>query len=212
MLSKIKTFRLKRLFGFKQYKNNKRTNNAILREAILSINYLIFRLFNCCPAKKSREIHSLSGLFKKEKFEIKNGMKIYLDSNVLISVLLDELGRNYRQLAEEATTFFKRAKEKNATIIVSEFFIQEIEDKIGIDKKSIFEYFELIETEIEFVDTIKDDVAKAKEIERIGIHSGDSEHIAVAIRAKADCIVTFNIKDFEKAKTLIEVKEPLEFK
>lgn len=43
-----------------------------------------------------------------------------------------------------------------------------------------------------------------------GIHYSDALHAALAINSKCDTVVTFNIKDFEPVKNLIEVKEPNE--
>lgn len=47
-----------------------------------------------------------------------------------------------------------------------------------------------------------------EEFKKRGLHFSDSLHAATALKFECDCIVTFNMKDFEKIDDLIEVFEP----
>ena len=138
-------------------------------------------------------------------------MKLYLDSNVLISALKDELDSNFRFLSYESAQFFKWASKSKIVLLVSDLFFQEIKDKLKLDKKSIAEYFSSINILLEYGEVCESDLVFAKKIEKCKIHYPDSVHIAIAKRTGCEFIVTFNIKDFKKANSFIISKEPLFF-
>ena len=77
----------------------------------------------------------------------------------------------------------------------------------GESKESIMDYFKDSIINIELVE-LSEEIGR-KELNRLGSHHADAKHVAIAIRNKCDCIVTFNVKDFEKAKSRIKVFEPL---
>ena len=138
-------------------------------------------------------------------------MKIYLDSNVLISAFKIEIGFKLRGLFVEANNFLEFTKEHNYKLVISSLVFYEIRKILFLSKQEVQEKLNLLEIEYEEVEMLQDDSFGAKKFEKLGIHSPDSKHIAIAIRTKCDCIVTFNLKDFEKANNLIEVKEPSMF-
>lgn len=135
-------------------------------------------------------------------------MKLYVDSNVFISLIREEVFLN-RTLFDEALSFFEKVHERKDTIVISELTLKEIK-KIGYTEKE------------EIVEQIKNKKIKAEYIpsnykieftkfEKLGIHIPDSIHVAIAIKERCDCIVTFNIKDLKLANNFIKVIEPSEY-
>ncbi len=131
---------------------------------------------------------------------------------MLISVLREEIGRNLRLLSGEAEEFLNYARDNKIVIVLSDLFFIELEDVISYNKQSVIEFIKEKGIIFEEVKMLQDDIENAKKFEKIGVHSPDSKHIAIAIRIKCDCIVTFNLKDFEKAAKFIQIIEPKYFK
>ncbi len=135
--------------------------------------------------------------------------RIYLDSNVFISLFSKELGRNLCGLFVEAEWFFEQVKQKKHFLILSDLFFEEVQKQTYLSKDEITAYFK--EQNINFETArIKPGLPWKKFIAR-GIHYSDALHAATAIAFKCNCIVTFNIKDFEKAKNEIKSFEPSDF-
>jgi len=136
-------------------------------------------------------------------------MRIYLDSNVFISLFETEVGRNVRGLFVEAEQFLERVKEQNHILVLSDLFFEEVRQRSYMNESEVMAYFEEQDTNVEIV-RIKPGLPWRK-FATGGLHSSDALHVAAAIEGKCDCIVTFNIKDFKKAKKEIRVFEPAEF-
>jgi predicted nucleic acid-binding protein len=135
--------------------------------------------------------------------------RIYLDSNVFISLFNKEIGFGLRGLFVEADSFFELVKKDGETIILSKWFFEEVEKSCLIAKSDILSFFTQKVIKFETVGyPLKD---SWKEFAAMGIHSSDSLHVASAIEFKCDCIVTFNVKDFEKVIDIIPVIEPCAF-
>lgn len=135
--------------------------------------------------------------------------RIYLDSNVFISLFGKELGRNVRGLFVEAEGFFERVKQKSHTLVLSSLFFEEVQKQTYLSKDEVTAY--LKEHRVSFETArIKPGLPWRKFVAR-GLHYSDALHMAAAIAFKCDCIVTFNIKDFEKAKHEIKSVEPSDF-
>ncbi len=135
--------------------------------------------------------------------------RIYLDSNVFISLFDKELGRNIRGLFVEAEWFFERVKQKNHVLILSELFFEEVRKQTYLSESEITVYLKEQSVNFETV-RIKSGLPWRKFVAK-GVHYSDALHMAAAIAFKCDCIVTFNIKDFEKAKQEIKSVEPSDF-
>jgi len=135
--------------------------------------------------------------------------RLYLDSNVFISLVNRELDSNLRPLFIEAEQFIEKAKELNCTIVLSDHTLEEIQKISFNSKNDVIELFEKKQIKIEFINKEKQDIEKVKFFCRRGVHRSDAWHIALAIKAKCDCIVTFNKKDFEITQDLILAEEPL---
>ncbi len=135
--------------------------------------------------------------------------RIYLDSNVFISLFSKEIGRNLRGLFVEAEGFFKQVKQKNHILILSNLFFEEVQKQTYLSEDEITTYFK--EQEVNFeISKIKPGLPWRKFVAK-GVHYSDALHMAAAIAFKCNCIVTFNIKDFEKVKQEIKSVEPANF-
>lgn len=134
-------------------------------------------------------------------------MRKYLDANVLVSLIREEIGAHYRLLSQSVEDFLERAAEKQTTLIISDWCIDEVKKVAGVGKETIEEL--LTDNKLEFVSIGTAEINYALELSRtIKIPYGDARHVAIALSAKADSIVTFNLKDFEKAKHLIKIELP----
>jgi predicted nucleic acid-binding protein len=133
--------------------------------------------------------------------------RIYLDSNVFISFFNEEIGRHLRPLFVEAEEFFKKAKDKNQVIVLSELFFEEVEKLCFLDKNGVLEFLSKTGVKIELAQASGN--ISFSEF-RNKLHYSDALHAAIAVKSKCDCIVTFNAKDFEGVKSIIAVFEPSE--
>ena len=135
--------------------------------------------------------------------------RVYLDSNVFISLFCTEIGRGMRGLFAEAGLFFEKIKKNNdCTIILSNLFFEEIKWKTFLDRDSAIDYFRKAGIKI---DCPKESGRNAFEISKKGIHWSDAMHVKIAVESGCCMIVTFNKKDFEPASSLIQIIEPREF-
>ena len=135
-------------------------------------------------------------------------MRVYLDSNVFISAFKQERGRGVRPLFLEAEEFFERAKTKNATLVLSELFFEEVERHCFISKEETIARLKKTGLKIELA-FIQGNIGLKFFLKKT--HWSDAVHAAVAVKCKCDAIVTFNIKDFEKIADLVRAIEPREF-
>ena len=133
-------------------------------------------------------------------------MLVYLDSNVFISLIDRELGRNIRGLFVEAELFFDKAKKEGHVLVLSDWFFKEVKKICYLDKEEVLEYFEKIGVNVKTVDL--NEKVSFEEFSQKGVHFHDALHVAITLHFKCDCIVTFNVKDFEKASYKIMVFEP----
>ena len=135
--------------------------------------------------------------------------RVYLDSNVFISLIDREIGRDSRGLFVEAEQFLERVKESGDVLVLSDLFFTEIRKKIGMRQESVIAYLRNKQVELEIVQQREPN--QVRKWLRKGIHFSDAIHLDTALRENCDCIVTFNVKDFEKVQQWIEVLEPERF-
>ncbi len=136
-------------------------------------------------------------------------LRVYLDSNVFISLLDREIGRHIRGLFVEAELFLEKAKKQRAVLALSGLFFKEVEKHCYLNEQEVQEYFERIGIKTEKIET--KEKLSLKEFLSEGMHFADALHAAIAIKNKCDCIVTFNTKDFQKIKNKIRIVEPADF-
>lgn len=127
--------------------------------------------------------------------------RIYLDANVFISIVKEEIGFSTRGLYIEATEFLIRTKNSGDTLVLSTLFFSEVEKITFMRPDDILEFFTQQEVKVEILPKI--DVTIASQFIGLGIHNADAMHISIAIQTQCDYIVTFNLKDFQKQKRIL---------
>jgi len=135
-------------------------------------------------------------------------MRLYIDSNVIISLFREEIGHNLRPLYQEAELFIEKMKIGGDILIISSLALKEINKICKTQTEDVISYFK--ENNILFEYAQKKAFLKTSNFESKGIHFPDSMHIAIAITNYCHAIITFNKKDFDK-QTEIAVLEPIEY-
>ena len=134
-------------------------------------------------------------------------MKIYLDSNVFISLIREEVSTN-RSLFNEAINFFEKVAIQKDTLVLSELFFHETQKIAFSSKEDVLE--KLGQFQITF-EIVNDELDGIRELIKKGTHFPDCVHANTAIKNKCDCIVTFNTKDFDGIKDEIAIIEPKQY-
>lgn len=137
-------------------------------------------------------------------------MRIYLDSNVLISLIRSEIGRGFKLMYQRTEQLFLKFRE-DAVFVLSGVMFKEIKENCYLSKEEVLEFVGQYNLKVELIEATEKDYAKSKEFLKIKIHYPDSLHLAMALRANCNAIVTWNIDDFENAQDLIEIKQPTDF-
>jgi len=135
--------------------------------------------------------------------------RVYLDSNVFISFVKQEMGKPFRLMFQDVEDFFKSCPKK-CVIVLSGLALKEIEKVVHYSKKEIVEFFEEKKIEIKIIEAGERDVEKSWKLKMKGIHYPDSLHAALALNSKCGILLTFNKKDFRIIESQIEVREPAE--
>jgi len=68
-------------------------------------------------------------------------MRVYLDSNVLISFLRSEIDGAFNLRFQQAADFFSFCRTKKIRLVLSDFFFSEVEKIFFLDKASAMEIF-----------------------------------------------------------------------
>lgn len=137
-------------------------------------------------------------------------MRLYLDSNVLISFVRSEIDSAFNLRFKQTEDFFSKCRVYGIELAISDFFLFEIRKIVFLDKKSVQELFDSLGVPIVLVKEAPKEKACAV-FRKTGLHFSDSLHVATAIEAKCEAIISWNKKDFEKAKELIPFFTPIEF-
>lgn len=137
--------------------------------------------------------------------------RIYLDSNVFISLVKDEIGRDFTLLSEDSRIFVDICSKMGFVLVLSSWFIKEVERVISLTKEDIVETMQERGVVFEFVKPMENVSKEAKRIARsYNLHYNDAIHVAIAKEYECDFIVSWNKKDFEKVENIIKCKTPKE--
>ncbi len=135
--------------------------------------------------------------------------RIYLDSNVFISLVNEEINGRIRPLFIEARLFFNEVKKRGDVLVLSEFFFREVEKICYMRSEDVLVFFEQKGIRLEIIEEKEN--LNTWRFKQKGLHSSDAAHAAIAIKHNCDCIVTFNLKDFEKISEFIKIFLPAGF-
>jgi predicted nucleic acid-binding protein len=135
--------------------------------------------------------------------------RFYLDANIIISFIRQEIGFMSRGLFIEVNNLFEYMKENNITGVISDLCLEEIETIIKVKKEDV--QFSLKNQSIitEFVST--EEKLDEERFSLLGVHYADALHLAIAIHFHCDALVTLNTKDFNMAKKWVNIIDPREF-
>lgn len=135
--------------------------------------------------------------------------RIYLDSNVIISLVCEEVGAGLKGLFVEARDFLEIVAKNNHLLVLSDLFFYEVKRRTLFERNEVLKYLQELSVNVEIFKAKKKPFLK--NIEEKGVHYPDSLHVGLALQANCDCIVTFNTKDFEVVSNMIKIKDPADF-
>ncbi|MEK6971077.1 MAG: hypothetical protein AABW68_05345 [archaeon] len=135
--------------------------------------------------------------------------RIYLDSNVFISYVKDEIGFNWRALFIETEKFFERVAAGGHVIVLSSLFLDEVKKITRMNEEGILGTFGKLNIRSEIYPI--NQVLFTLRFKKLGIHQLDAIHVAASIESGCTCIVTFNMKDFARQQE-IPVFQPATFR
>jgi predicted nucleic acid-binding protein len=136
--------------------------------------------------------------------------RFYLDSNVFISFVREEIDSALNLRFVDSENFFAFCRKEKCVLILSGLFFMEVERVISLKKEDILSEFNRLKIGIELVEKKPLRKLVSKIIKETKIHFADAVHIAVACENKADAIITWNKKDFAKAQKFVPCFTPSE--
>ncbi len=136
-------------------------------------------------------------------------MRLYLDSNIFISFVREEIDGAFNLRYKDAEIFFSYCIKHKIELVVSDLFFDEVKKIASLERQTTKEI--LGGLGIFFAATANAAENKAKEIsQETGIHLSDAAHVATAIETNCVMIISWNKKDFEKTNNFIPCYSPSE--
>lgn len=141
--------------------------------------------------------------------------RLYLDADVYLALIKGEPGR-----VEIARSLLKEAQQKRFTVVASTLIYAEVcghgevraaRDAAGVDAK-VSAFFEQ-----GFLQWVEVDLVIAREARRVSrerrLRGADAIHLASAVRAGCDVLMTWNKNDFPVGEQVdgVDVREPFLF-
>lgn len=138
-------------------------------------------------------------------------MKCFVDSNVFISLIQNEFGKNLEFMSYRTKEFFEKSIECFHNIIISKAIIKEICKVTLLNNSEINDLFKDFEDKIRIANINSKDLRNAVKINEKH-HCGrmDALHLIIAKKEKCDCVVTWNKKHFMFADAEIKILDPYE--
>lgn len=130
-----------------------------------------------------------------------------MDSNVFIAYVRMEIGKPFKLMFKDVENFFNQSP-REYVVVLSGLALKEIEKIVHYRRESTIEFFKERKIKTEIIEVREKDKQSALKLCSRGMHSMDAMHAALAINSKCDALLTFNKKDFNLVRNLIEVKEP----
>ncbi|MBI5884605.1 PIN domain-containing protein [archaeon] len=135
--------------------------------------------------------------------------KIYLDSNVFISLILQDFGKGFKLMYARTDEFFEKCT--GFQFIISCLFVEESKRKTYYSLDELIAFFNERKISFILVFPCDGDSDLALRLVRQGMHYSDALHAAFALRLKCDYLVTWNERDFELLEGKIKVVNPSHF-
>jgi len=134
-------------------------------------------------------------------------MRLYLDSNVFIAFVREEIDRAFNLRYLESERFFSFCETTRAELVISVHFLKEVKQVIGVEEAAVREFFREKNVLVLFAG-MPASAAIDQVVQKTGIHYADAVHVACAVETGCDYIITFNVKDFRKANRIISCASP----
>lgn len=125
--------------------------------------------------------------------------RVFVDSNVFLSLLQDEFGGNYEHMSYRTTEFLNHVIECHHSIVLSDLVVAEVCKVACITPQQFGEYLEAYRPKVTLVEMTQEDVAYAG---TLGTENrADMCLLATAART-ADIFCTWNVRHFAKHRNL----------
>ncbi len=131
-------------------------------------------------------------------------LKLYIDTNVFVYASEDSKNIYGKDLSESASKIFFESSKCKFFIVISSWTLEELSRIKKVENLKFL--FELIRKKIVTIQYSEEDLYNAKKLNSEHYH--DALHFLLALKSKADYIVTRNVKDFEEYKSKIKVVKP----
>jgi len=138
------------------------------------------------------------------------GKLFYLDSNVFISFVREEMDSAFNLRFVDSERFFALCRKEKHVLLLSGLFFKEVKKVISLDKSDILEEFERHGIPIACTENIPSKELVSSVIKESRIHLADAVHVALAYESNADAIISWNKKDFAKSKNFVKCSTPQE--
>ncbi len=136
--------------------------------------------------------------------------RFYLDSNVFISFVREEIDSAFNLRGVDSENFFALCRKEKHSLLLSELFFTEVEKVISLNKSAILEEFNMLKIKVEIFENSVSKNLISKIIKETGIHFADAVHTAIAIENNASALISWNKKDFMKVHKFVKFLQPNE--
>ena len=134
--------------------------------------------------------------------------RFYLDSNVFISFVREEMDSAFNLRFVDSENFFALCRKEKCALIISNLFFVEIERAISLKKEDIAEEFKRLKISVVIAENKPSEKLVSKIVKECRIHFADAVHTAAACENNADAIITWNKKDFVKTQKVMPCFTP----
>ena len=138
------------------------------------------------------------------------GRRFYLDSNVFISLVREEIDSAFNLRYLDSGSFFALCRKEKCVLVLSGLFFSEVKKVISLKKEDILEEFKRHKLEFISVENKPPKERVLRITRECKIHFADALHVAFACEAKADAVITWNKKDFIRAQKFVNCFTPSE--
>ena len=136
--------------------------------------------------------------------------RFYLDSNVFISFVREEIDSAFNLRGIDSENFFAWCRKEKHCLLLSELFFTEVEKVISLKKSDILEEFNRLKIKVEVFENNSSKNLISRIIKETGIHFADAVHAAIAIEKNASALISWNKKDFMKVYKFVKFLQPNE--
>jgi len=136
------------------------------------------------------------------------GKRFYLDSNVFISFIREEIDSAFNLRYVDSENFFAFCRKEKHALVLSGLFFKEVNKVISLKKNDILEEFKRHEIEVTEAENRPSEESVSKIAKECKIHFADAVHVATALENKSNAIITWNKKDFIKAVKFVPCLTP----